>query len=399
MGVLSLRRLFGGLPPEFYVISFSGFMFHMGTSVTVPILTLHMQGVGASVFQIGTILSMQALLLTVLRLPLTLLARRVGEKKMLSMAFIAQAAAQMLMGWAPTPRWFYAAPVMRIIATGTFFQLATALNSNLAPLERQGEAMGRHMTIMSVATFIGPALCSLIVNSLGYRHVFYVSSLFPLMGLLLFFCCTPGVKTEGIEVPRHETPSLGSMRKLFGSRNVVALTIIRTLYSTSNNTSSTLFSLYAVNTLGFDPASVAVLFSVMGVANTAVKVPAGAVSDRVGRKKVLLATFSTIVLVYITLSFARVYPLVAAAVVVFGATWGTRATVEWAFLTRLVEPEVKNIAVSYMESFWDLGSALGSFLAGALSGFLPMPTIYLLLAGMNVPALPAILMMEEEDPD
>lgn len=399
MGVLSLRRLFGGLPPEFYVISFSGFMFHMGTSVTVPILTLHMQDVGASVFQIGTILSMQALLLTVLRLPLTLLARRVGEKKMLSMAFIAQAAAQMLMGWAPTPRWFYAAPVMRIIATGTFFQLATALNSNLAPLERQGEAMGRHMTIMSVATFIGPALCSLIVNSLGYRHVFYVSSLFPLMGLLLFFCCTPGVKTEGIEVPRHETPSLGSMRKLFGSRNVVALTIIRTLYSTSNNTSSTLFSLYAVNTLGFDPASVALLFSVMGVANTAVKVPAGAVSDRVGRKKVLLATFSTIVLVYITLSFARVYPLVAAAVVVFGATWGTRATVEWAFLTRLVEPEVKNIAVSYMESFWDLGSALGSFLAGALSGFLPMPTIYLLLAGMNLPALPAILMMEEEDPD
>ena len=399
MGVLSLRRLFGGLPPEFYVVSFSGFMFHMGTSVTAPILTLHMQGVGASVFQIGAILSMQALLLTVLRLPLTLLARRVGEKKMLGMAFIAQAAAQMLMGWAPTPRWFYAAPVMQIIATGTFFQLATALNSNLAPLERQGEAMGRHMTIMSIAMFIGPALCSLIVNSLGYRRVFYVSSLFPLLGLFMFSGFTLGVKTEGIEVPRHETPSLGSMRKLFGSRNVVALTIIRTLYSTSNNTYSTLFSLYAVNTLGFDPASVAFLYSVMGVANTAVKVPAGAVSDKVGRKKVLLATFSTIVLVYITLSFARVYPLVAAAVVVFGAAWGTRATVEWAFLASLVEPEVKNIAVSYIESFWDLGSALGSFLAGALSGVLPMPTIYLLLAGMNLPALPAILLMEEEDHD
>jgi predicted MFS family arabinose efflux permease len=374
-------------------------MFHMGTSVTAPILTLHMQGVGASVFQIGAILSMQALLLTVLRLPLTLLARRVGEKKMLGMAFIAQAAAQMLLGWAPTPRWFYAAPVMQIIATGTFFQLATALNSNLAPLERQGEAMGRHMTIMSIAMFIGPALCSLIVNSLGYRRVFYVSSLFPLLGLFMFSGFTLGVKTEGIEVPRHETPSLGSMRKLFGSRNVVALTIIRTLYSTSNNTYSTLFSLYAVNTLGFDPASVAFLYSVMGVANTAVKVPAGAVSDKVGRKKVLLATFSTIVLVYITLSFARVYPLVAVAVVVFGATWGTRATVEWAFLASLVEPEVKNIAVSYIESFWDLGSALGSFLAGALSGVLPMPTIYLLLAGMNLPALPAILLMEEEDHD
>jgi predicted MFS family arabinose efflux permease len=243
--------------------------------------------------------------------------------------------------------------------------------------------------------FIGPAICGLLVGSLGYKGMFRVSFLFPITGLILFQLFTRNLHMEGTEVPSHETPSLQSLRRLFGSRNVVALALIRTLYSTSNNTFLTLFSLYAVNTLGFTPAAVAMLFSVQGVANTAVKIPVGAVSDRLGRKRFLLGTFATVVLVYITLSRVTTLLPVAAAIIVFGVAWGARATVEWAFLASLVEPQVKNIAVSYMESFWDLGSMLGSYLAGLLSGFMAVPSILLLLAAINVPAIPAILSMEE----
>lgn len=390
-----LKRLLGGFPIQFYVISFSGFMFHMGYMTTNPILTLYMQDVGATVYQIGTIFTIQSALLILLRMPLTLMARRIGERRMLSLAFLAQAAAQLLYGLVTRPITFYMIPAVQILATGTFFQIATAMNSNLASPERQGEALGRHMTIMSLPMFVGPAICGLLVGSLGYRGMFRVSFLFPVTGLILFQLFTRNLHMEGIEVPSHETPSLQSLRRLFGSRNVVALALIRTLYSTSNNTFLTLFSLYAVNVLGFKPAAVAMLFSVQGVANTAVKIPVGAVSDRLGRKRFLLGTFVTVVLVYITLSRVTTLLPVAAAIIVFGVAWGARATVEWAFLASLVEPKVKNIAVSYMESFWDLGSMLGSYLAGILSGFMSVPSILLLLAAINAPAIPAILSMEE----
>ncbi|MBN2335573.1 MFS transporter [Candidatus Bathyarchaeota archaeon] len=393
---MSLKRLLGGFPVQFYVISFSGFMFHMGYMVTNPILTLHMQEVGATVYQIGTIFTIQSALLILLRMPLTLMARRIGERRMLSVAFMAQAVAQLFYGVAATPAMFYIIPAVQILATGTFFQIATAMNSNLAPPERQGEALGRHMTVMSLPMFVGPAICSVLIGSLGYRGMFRVSFLFPLAGLILFLVFTRDMETGGIEVPSHETPSLGSLRTLFSSRNVVVLALIRTLYSTSNNTFTTLFSLYAVNTLGFEPAAVAMLFSVQGVANTAVKIPVGAVSDRLGRKRFLLGTFAAVVLVYLALSRATTFLPIAAAIVVFGATWGARATVEWAFLTSLVEPRIKNIAVSYMESFWDVGSMLGSYLAGLLSGFMAMPAILMLLAAINAPAIPAILAMKEE---
>jgi len=393
---LSPKGLLGGLPTSFYVVALSGFLFNMGASVTSPILTLHMRAVGATVLQIGSILSLQSALLILLRIPLTLMARRVGEKRMLALAFLSESAAQLLYGLADSPAWFWVIPAVQVLATGTFFQLATAINSNLAPESKQGEALGRHMTIMSIPSFLGPAICGLLVSSLGYRRMFYVSFTFPLVGLALFWFFTRGLRLAGTEVPARQTPTVDSLRALTANRNVAILAFIRALYSTGNNTFQTLFSLYAVTQLGFQANQVAALFSAMGVANTAVKIPIGSLTDRIGRKQVLLATFTVVVLVYIALAAFTGYAAVAAAVILFGAAWGSRATVEWAALTSLVKPEMKTLAVGFMEGFWDLGAAAGSLLAGVLSGFLPVPTIMLLMAALNAPTLPAILLMREK---
>ncbi len=393
---MSPNRLLGGLPLSFYVVAFSGFLFHMGASVVSPILTLHMRDVGATMFQIGGILSLQAALLVLLRLPLTLMARRVGERRMLALAFLSESAALLMYGLAPSPAFFWAIPAVQVLATGTFFQLVTAINSNLAPEDRQGEALGRHMTIMSVPSFLGPALCGLIVSYLGYRRMFYMSFVFPLAGLVLFWFFTRDLSLGGMEVPARHTPTAESLRGLISNRNFATLAFIRVLYSTGNNTFNTLFSLYAVNQLGFQASHVAALFSVMGVANTAVKIPVGSFSDRVGRKQALLATFAVIVFVFLILARFTGYVPIAVALALYGASWGSRATLEWAALTSQVRHEDKTLAMGFMEGFWDLGAAAGSLLAGLLSGFLPVSTIMLLMAGLNAPALPAILLIREK---
>ena len=384
-----------GLPRSFYVVSISGLLWQLGFMITYPIFTLHLQDVGATIFQIGSILSIQSFLLILLRVPLTLIARRIGERKMLFIAFIVQSVTQLFYGLSPSPSWFYPISILQVLSRGTFFQLATAINSNLAPRDKQGDALGRHMTIMSVPMFIGPVITGVFVEQIGYQGLFFLSSTLPLLGLIIFWWFTRDVNLNGVEVSIHETPNLRSLVRVFTKKNVVILALIRALYSTSNNTYLTLFSLYAVNQLGFDPASVAGLFSLQGIANTLIKVPIGRVSDSIGRKTILLTTFTTVIIIYFLLSFAENYYLVGIGVVIFGLAWGSRATVEWAFLTSTVEPEIKNLAVSYMEGFWDIGGSLGSFLAGLLSGFLAVPQILLLMAALNLPAIPAILMIEE----
>ncbi len=391
-----LDRLKGGLPGRFYAVSFAGFLWEMGLFMTQPILTLHYLNLGASILFIGLILSLQAFLLIFLRLPLTIVATRVGEKRMLAISFVAQTIQLALIGFARSPEWLYFIPIVQLVATGTFFQLITSMNSNQAPPERQGDALGRHMTIVSAGMFLGPALCGLLVEPLGYSNVFLVAALFPLVGLVMLLRATQGFGGEGRNLRSHEMPSLRSLKALLGQRNVMMLALIRTLYSTSNNLFLTLFSIYAVKSLDFDPALVAVLYSIQGVANAFVKVPSGWASDRWGRRAILLVTFSGVIMIYAGFAFLTAYPLVAATMLFFGACWGTRAVTEWAFLTAIVSVEAKTIAIGYMESFWDVGSSVGSLLAGVAVGILPYQTIFLLLAVLNLPAIPSILLMKEE---
>jgi hypothetical protein len=49
-----------------------------------------------------------------------------------------------------------------------------------------------------------------------------------------------------------------------------------------------------------------------------------------------------------------------------------------------------------MESFWDMGVAGGGYLAGMLGGNLPYSMIFLLLAGINVPAILGVHVMKEK---
>jgi predicted MFS family arabinose efflux permease len=391
----TLDRLRGGLPGSFYAVAFAGFLWEMGLFMTQPILTLHYLNIGASILFIGLILGLQAFLLIFLRLPLTILATRVGERRMLAVSFASQTLQLALIGFAQSPAWLYFIPFVQLVATGTFFQLITAINSGQAPPERQGDALGRHMTIVSAGMFIGPALCGVLVAPLGYSRVFLVASLFPLAGLAILLRVTRGLGAVR-SLRSNEVPSLTSLRALLGQRNVVALAVIRTLYSTSNNLFLTLFSIYAVQSLGFDPSLVAVLYSIQGVANALVKVPMGWASDRWGRKAVLLTTFSGVVLCYVGFATLTAYPLVAAVMLFFGACWGARAVTEWAFLAVIVPPESRTIAIGYMESFWDIGSSAGSLFAGVAVGLLPYQTIFLLLAALNLPAIPSILLMREE---
>jgi MFS family permease len=95
-----MDRLRGGLPGRFYAVSLAGFLWEMGLFMTQPILTLHYLNIGASMLFIGLILSLQAFLLIFLRLPLTLIATRIGERKMLAISFVAQALQLALIGFA-----------------------------------------------------------------------------------------------------------------------------------------------------------------------------------------------------------------------------------------------------------------------------------------------------------
>jgi len=388
-----------GLPASFYIVSLSSFLFELSRHTTQPIFTLYILDMGASLVQVGLILSVQSILMMVVRIPLAMVANRVGHNRMFLIAFFIQATAPLLYAIAPDPSWLYVIPFYQILASGSFNQLAMSTVSNMAPATRQGDALGRYMTFMSMGMFVGPIIAGSLITHIGYRQLFMVTSLFPAIGLGLFLKFKP----QGMRAPPSEEESveegpgtLATLKVILRDRNVLILTFVRSAYSMSNTVFTSLFAVFAVRDLGFTPALAALLFSVVGISNALIKIPAGRMTDSLGPRKVLFASFFTLILVYLSISYARGVAPILLLLVLFGACWGTRAVTEWSTLTNSVTQETKTIAISYLGSIWGVGATLGSVMVGVVGDTFPFSSIFLMLALINIPALPAIYLMRKK---
>jgi len=389
----------GGLPVSFYVVSLASFLFSLSRHTTQPIFTLYILEMGASLVQVGLILSVQSILMMVVRIPLAMVSDRVGHNRMFLIAFFIQVTAPILYAIAPDASWLYVIPFYQVLASGSFNQLAMSTASNMAPATRQGDALGRYMTFMSLGMFVGPIIAGSLVTHIGYRQLFMVTALFPAIGLGLFLRFKP----DGIGVPPAEEESseegpgtLATLKVILRDRNVLILTFVRSTYSMANTVFTSLFAVFAVRDLGFTPALAALLFSVVGFTNAFIKLPAGRMTDSLGPKKVLLASFSTLILVYVSIAYARGVAPILLLLALFGVCWGTRAVTEWTTLANSVTPETKTIAMSYLGSIWGVGATLGSFMVGVVGEAYPFSTIFLMLALINLPAIPAIYLMREK---
>ncbi len=399
-------NLLGKLPKSFYIISFSALLFQLGMWMVRPIFTLYILNLGATMFQVGLILSTESFLSTVSKFPLGILASKLGEKRMIITAFLVQTVSSVLYFKATNPTWLYIIIFFQIVGTGSFNQLCMSKVSNMAPSNRQGDALGRYMTLFHMGLFIGPLITSSLVSFINYNQLFLVTAAFPMMGLLLFLNVKSNymsgsakngkINSVEFELDEKDVGLFNSIKKALLKRNMIVLSVIRAGYALTNTIFTTLFAVYAVKKLGYSDSLVALLFSLVGLANTTIQLPAGKLSDKIGKKKVLLITFGIIVLDYLAIAYVETLPLIAFALIIFGACWGTRAVTEWSFLASTVEPEVKTIAMSYLSSFWGAGGIIGSMMAGILPDIVPYSTIFVIIALMNIPAIPLIYTMREK---
>jgi predicted MFS family arabinose efflux permease len=389
-----------GLPVSFYIVSLAAFLFGLSRHTIQPIFTLYVLEMGASLVQVGLILSVQSILMMVVRIPLTMISNMVGHNRMFLIAFIIQATAPILYAIAPDPSWLYVIPFYQILASGSFNQLAMSAASNMAPATKQGDALGRYMTFMTLGMFVGPVITGSLVNYISYRQLFMVTALFPAIGLGLFLKFRPkemGTPANEKDSPQEELGTMATLKVILRDRNVLILTFIRAAYSMSNTVFTSLFAVFAVQDLGFTPALAALLFSVVGFSNAFIKFPAGRMADTLGPKKVLFASFSTLIIVYLSISYVRGITPMLVLLVLFGMCWGTRAVTEWSTLTNTVTQETKTMAISYLGSIWGVGATLGSLMVGIVGETFPFSTIFLMLALINIPTLPAIYAMRNSN--
>ena len=385
-----------GYSIRFYALMLSATTFVLNFTLIQPIYSLFLIGKGITVVQLGVLLSIQNFIPLILRIPMSVVVERFGRIRSMIVGLVVGGISSVLFIYAQSYSQLLLVIAFSSITNSSFNQTAMSTVSDAAPPMKQGDAMGRYLTFLAIGMLIGPAVCSQLVGSIGYNGLYWIAAVVPVIGIILLVFMAPQNIRERQKQEEQTIGAVESMKMLLRNRNVLLLSVCRVSFSSAQAIFLALFSIYAVEQLGFSEATVAILFTVRGFANTLARYPAGWVSDKIGRKPLLLAGFGLLVVSYTMIAYTKSVLMLSVALALYGLCWGTRAVSEWAYLTDLVEPEIKTISISYLSSVFSLGSTIGSVAAGVLTLILPYSSIFMIGAVLNLAAIPAIISIKKK---
>jgi MFS family permease len=212
------------------------------------------------------------------------------------------------------------------------------LSQSVGETER-GKAFGFQRAMDHAGAMIGPLIASLLIATVteSLRVVFLLSFVPAIFCILVLF--------RGV---RDTTGSLAPGRPAFKlrwadwDRRFKFFLLIIILFTLGN--SSDAFLLLRAKDLGIGAHAIPILWFLFHLSKTVFSVPGGVISDRIGRKKVMILAWIVYGLVYIGFSFASKAYHIWLLFLVYGFFYGLSEGTERAWVSDLVEESRRGTA-------------------------------------------------------
>lgn len=299
---------------------------------------------------------------------------------MLILATLIASLSLVLYSLAPSPAWIYPVRIIQAIPFASFGPLALASIMDVTPPTKRGEIIGRYQTSIGIATMGGPLLSSLLLGWFDYGQTIMGASLLPALGTVALIVGRSQGWLVDVETQssrrRDFHLNFEQLRVFLLSRNTLIVGYGRFAFSTALNILMTLFAVYAVNDLSFTPSLATLLLGVRGITNTLIRIPAGIIGDRIGRKKPILFAYSLVFLAYLAISEVDDPFFIGLAMAAIGLGWGMRAVSEWGIVLDEMPPDIRELANASLFIFFDVGRAVGSSLGGLGAEIIPIPEVF-----------------------
>lgn len=286
------------------------FLFILGSAITNPIRPLYIVEVGATTAQLGLIMALPSMVSVLTRVPISVLSIRLGKWRLMLFSLTLSVATTAVFAFIYDPLWFFPIVSLAAFSWSVLSPIAIEIVSDQATSTTQGATMGIYFTSIGAALFGGPLLSSVLTLFVGLRQLFLISTFFPLISLLVFFVSIkPGDMKESKRGRSTETRNEGrvwdSLTRIFKIRNVIALCGARIAFALSMGVFSTIFPVYAESKLGFTPSLISIFFSIRGLTNVLIRMPAGRLSDKIGRRKPFIFAYIIAIIVFTLLAYTE----------------------------------------------------------------------------------------------
>jgi MFS family permease len=344
---------------------------------------------GASTLEVGVIEGIAEATAAVTKVFSGVLSDWLGMRKWLAaLGYGLAAASKPIFPLATDVAWVAAARFIDRVGKGIRGSPRDALIADLTPGDLRGTSYGLRQSLDTVGALIGPGLAIVFMAAFAdnFRHVFWIAVIPAVISVLIIvlFVREPArpARPRAVRSPlsRAELARLD-----IGYWVVVAVAAIFTLARFSEA-----FLLLRAQSIGMSLTLVPTVMVVMNVVYAFSAWPAGALSDSIGRYRLLLGGFALLILADLVLAFGNNVVLVMLGVAIWGLHRGLTQGLLSALVADTAPAELRGTAFGVFNLVSGLAMVLASVIAGALWELIGPDGTFLAGAGFTAIALVAL---------
>jgi MFS family permease len=237
-----------------------------------------------------------------------------------------------------------------------------AIIADSTPAEFRGKAYGFHRAMDHGGAIVGPLAATglLLIYHDGLKTIFLLSFIPGLLAVLMLLF---GLKEKPAEVP-HAASAAFNIRSAWaempaGFRKYLLIILVFTL---GNSTDA--FLLLRAQQLGVAVTLLPMIWVVLHVVKMGFSLPGGILSDRIGRKKVIVAGWIVYALVYAAFGLASVQWHAWALFAVYGIYFGLTEGVEKALVADFAPAYLRGSSFGLYHLIVGIGALPASLLFG-----------------------------------
>jgi MFS family permease len=346
------------------ILGITSLLTDTSTEMVYPLLPLYLTTrLGASPAIVGLIEGIAESLASLLKVFSGYISDRVGRRKPLAiLGYASSTVGKFLLYLSTSWGWVLGGRVVDRFGKGVRTAPRDALIADSTAQAQRGSAYGLHRALDTAGAVVGVTLAYTFLTTYrgDYTAVFLYSLIPAGLGVVILFLARERVGR--IRVTSQAQPL--SLRWSALPRRLQAFLIVVLLFALGN--SSNQFLLLRAQDMGFTAQTVLLLYLAYNLVYALVSYPAGRLSDRIGRKTLLVLGYLFYGLVYLGFALVQAPAYLWGLFAAYGLYIAFTEGVEKALVADIAPPELRATLIGLHATFVGIGLLPASLLAGFL---------------------------------
>jgi MFS family permease len=353
------------LPREVWLLVVANVVVALGYGVVAPVLPQYARHFGVSISAATFVITAFAVMRLCAAPPAGVLVQRLGERRVYITGLLIVAVSTGACAFAQTYWQLLLFRSLGGLGSAMFTVSSLGLMIRISPPDARGRVSGLFSSGFLFGSVAGPVLGSLTAG-LGLSAPFVIYGVALLVAAAVIFV---SLRRSAVAAPATEATESVSLREVIGHRayRAALLSNFATGWA-SFGLRIALVPLFVVDVLGRSAGVAGLALAAFAVGNISVVIPSGYLSDRVGRRKLLIAGLAVAALSTALVGFTTSLPVFLAAAYVTGAATGVFVSPQQAAVADVVGNKSRGgTAVATFQMMADFGSIIGSLVVGQIA--------------------------------